>query len=100
MPKRRKTNAAEFPGDYGFILNRVRILIIASEFPPGPGGIGNHAHQLALNLCQLGWETIVVSPQDYAMAHEVEEFNAAQPFRINRMSSGRGQFREALQRLQ
>jgi phosphatidylinositol alpha-1,6-mannosyltransferase len=60
------------------------LLIISSEFPPGPGGIGTHAYQVALQLHALGWELAVLSPQDYASETEIAIFNAAQPFPIHR----------------
>jgi phosphatidylinositol alpha-1,6-mannosyltransferase len=60
----------------------MRLLLIASEFPPGPGGIGTHAYQIALNLARRGWEVAVVTRQDYASAEEINEFNQAQPFLI------------------
>jgi len=69
--------------------------MISSEFPPGPGGIGNHAHNLALNLFRLGWEIAVVSPQAYASGKEIEEFNRAQPINVTRVPTGRGGLREA-----
>jgi phosphatidylinositol alpha-1,6-mannosyltransferase len=75
------------------------LVIISSEFPPGPGGIGNHAHQLALNLHRLGWEVTIISPQDYASGEEAERFNSAQPFRVIHVPSGRGRLREAFHRL-
>ena len=73
--------------------------MIASEFPPGPGGIANHAWQLALNLHRLGWRITVLSPQDYVTAPEIVSFNSSQPFRIVRVPSGRGRFRELLNRV-
>jgi phosphatidylinositol alpha-1,6-mannosyltransferase len=63
----------------------MRLLLIATEFPPGPGGIGTHAFALALHLTRLGWEITVVSPQDYAADAEVAAFNRAQPFRVVRL---------------
>src|SRR6266487_2908201 len=77
----------------------MRLVLISSEFAPGPGGIGNHAHQLALNLHRLGWHIVVISPQDYASSNEVKEFNLAQPFRIVGVPSGRGRLREACHRM-
>src|SRR5256885_2341115 len=73
----------------------MKLVLISSEFAPGPEKIGNHAHQLALNLHRLGWTVAVISPQDYASSEEIEEFNRAQPFNIVRVSSGRGRLREA-----
>jgi phosphatidylinositol alpha-1,6-mannosyltransferase len=77
----------------------MRALMISSEFPPGPGGIGNHACHLATHLTRLGWQVTVLSPQDYASEHEVARFNKGRPFRIVTVPSGRGQLREALHRL-
>lgn len=57
---------------------------MTSEFPPGPGGIGTHAHQLALGLQRLGWEPLVLASQDYAADQDVAAFNASQPFRVVR----------------
>ena len=77
----------------------MRLLMIASEFPPGPGGIANHAHQLLLNLNRLGWDLAVVCPQDYAGRDETEAFNCKQPFQVVSVPSGRGRFFEAFHRL-
>lgn len=60
----------------------MRILMVSSEFPPGPGGIGTHAHQVLLGLCALGWEPVVLTSQDYASDEEIRRFNASQPFPI------------------
>jgi phosphatidyl-myo-inositol dimannoside synthase len=57
-------------------------LILTSEFPPGPGGLGTHAWQLARHLCKLGWEITVVASQDYSSADEINKFNEAQPFPV------------------
>jgi len=65
----------------------MRLLILSSEFPPGPGGIGTHAYQLAFHLCQLGWIVAVVAPQDYASDQEIKLFNNRQPFQITRLST-------------
>jgi phosphatidylinositol alpha-1,6-mannosyltransferase len=43
----------------------VRILIVASEFPPGPGGIGRHAEALASHLARIGHQVTVAAPQPY-----------------------------------
>jgi phosphatidyl-myo-inositol dimannoside synthase len=63
----------------------MRLLSLSSEFPPGPGGIGTHAYQVALQLHTLGWEVTVISPQDYAPEGEIEAFNSSQPFCIVRL---------------
>ena len=62
----------------------MRILLLSSEFPPGPGGIGTHAYQVVRHLQLLDWEARVLAPQDYAPEEEVESFNQAQPFRVIR----------------
>lgn len=77
----------------------MRLLMVSSEFPPGPGGIGNHAWQLALRLRGLGWTVEVISPQDYASPAETESFRAQLPFEVHRVLSGRHRLREAAERL-
>ena len=77
----------------------MRLLMISSEFPPGPGGIGNHAYHLALNLHRLGWDVIVQSPQDYAKDEEIARLKSKLPFKLMRAHSGRGRAREALSRI-
>lgn len=40
-----------------------KILLFTSEFPPLPGGIGNHALHLSLHLQQKGYEVTVLADQ-------------------------------------
>ena len=63
----------------------MKLLLISSEFPPGPGGIGTHAYQIGATLSARGWEVVVATPQDYAPSDEIENFNATAPFRIVRL---------------
>ena len=63
----------------------MRLVLIASELPPGPGGIGNHAHHLALELQRRGWQVTVVAPQDYAREEEIATWSQRQPFEIVRL---------------
>lgn len=77
----------------------MRLLIFSAEFPPGPGGIGNHAFQIAKNLHSLGWEVTVLSSQDYSTDKEVKSFNTAQPFKIIRLKPFSPPPFEALYRL-
>ncbi|PYR51021.1 MAG: hypothetical protein DMF89_07300 [Acidobacteria bacterium] len=65
----------------------MRLLITSSEFPPGPGGIGTHAFQIARHLARLGWEVRVATCQDYAEREEIRSFNVHQPFRIDTLKS-------------
>ncbi|HEY5669186.1 MAG TPA: glycosyltransferase family 4 protein [Anaerolineales bacterium] len=60
----------------------MNILIFSSEFPPGPGGIGTHAYQMALQMSMSHWRVLVLAYQDYMSHSEIEEFNHAQPFEI------------------
>src|SRR5580700_11674246 len=76
----------------------MRILIISSEFPPGPGGIGTHAFQVSLHLQRLGCNMTVISPQDYVSEPEWRAFNSALPFAVHRIRSGLGLLREAVAR--
>ena len=64
-----------------------RILILSSEFPPGPGGIATHAYQIASALAEDGWDVQVLSPQDYADPMEIADFNQAQKFDIETLPS-------------
>lgn len=40
----------------------MRIVVVSSELPPGPGGIGNHAHGLANKLASRAHEIVVYAP--------------------------------------
>jgi phosphatidyl-myo-inositol dimannoside synthase len=42
-----------------------KILIVTSEFPPGPGGIGNHSYNLAKNLSEKGHDISVLVISKY-----------------------------------
>ena len=57
-----------------------RLLLLSSEFPPGPGGIGTHAYQLAHHLSGRGWAVAVAASQGYAPPAERDAFNRRQPF--------------------
>jgi len=74
------------------------VLFLSSEFPPGPGGIGTHAHQVSLGLHAAGWRPVVLSPQDYASEDEIASFDAEQPFPVVRLRSVPGPPFEALYR--
>lgn len=60
----------------------MRVLVVSSEFPPGPGGIGTHAYELARGLGKLGWEVTALVKQDYVTAEEAEAFNREQTFPV------------------
>jgi phosphatidylinositol alpha-1,6-mannosyltransferase len=67
-----------------------RLLLLSTEFPPGPGGIGTHAYQVARHLHGLGWAVEVVSPQPYVPAAQRDAFNAAQPFGVTTLDDRQG----------
>lgn len=75
------------------------LLLIGTEFPPGPGGIGAHNYQIALGLTSRGWNVVVLTPQDYANERQIESFNRELPFRIFRFSSRKGGVAAAVERL-
>lgn len=68
----------------------MRTLVLSTEFPPGPGGIGTHAYELARHLNERGWDVDVMAPQDYADDERIAEFNRNQSFGVHRSSSGGG----------
>lgn len=68
----------------------MRLLLLTTEFPPGPGGIGTHAHALADGLTSLGADVHVLARQDYADEGEVAQFNAAQRFGVLPLPSAAG----------
>ncbi|MEM9554810.1 MAG: glycosyltransferase family 4 protein [Acidobacteriota bacterium] len=63
----------------------MRILIVASELPPGPGGIGSHAAALAGQLVRRGHVVDVVAAQDYADDAEIASWTERQPFDVVRL---------------
>ncbi len=60
----------------------MKVVIHASEYPPGPGGIGAHAWNLARGLHVRGFGVHVIAPQPGAERPEIEEFNRTEPYRI------------------
>lgn len=66
-------------------LTKPKILIISSEFPPQPGGIGNHAYNLAFGLSNEGFNVVVVTDQRSSTGREEESFDRDVPFKIHRI---------------
>lgn len=52
------------------------VLLITSEFPPGPGGIGSHAFSLANSLSHKGIVMHVAAVTNYVSANQAAEFDA------------------------
>jgi phosphatidylinositol alpha-1,6-mannosyltransferase len=57
------------------IRNPTYIVIVSTEFPPGPGGIGQHAFDLAQSLVDAGYNITVITEGDYATVSEVSDFD-------------------------
>lgn len=57
-------------------------LVISSEFPPGPGGIGQHAASFVRALAKRA-HVYVLANQDYAEQEEVARFNEMLPTSIS-----------------
>ena len=77
----------------------MRLLLLTTEFPPGPGGIGTHAYQLAQHLTQLGWYVTVISPQDYISEADIQEFNRKQSYSIVHLNHSTSFVTKGLSRL-
>lgn len=60
-----------------------KYLVISSEFPPGPGGIGKHAYSLIKSMVKYNCAVDVICDMDYATDKEIADFIAAQPQSIN-----------------
>lgn len=65
--------------------NYKKILIITSEFPPQPGGIGTHASHLASALTKAGHEVSVITDQRSVSGNEEAKFDAKCAFVITRI---------------
>jgi phosphatidylinositol alpha-1,6-mannosyltransferase len=62
-----------------------RILLVASEFPPGPGGIGHHAYSLAKELIKIKEVQLkVLCNGDYVDSEKIQEFDKDSEFEIVR----------------
>ncbi|WP_338733351.1 glycosyltransferase family 4 protein [Mangrovimonas cancribranchiae] len=61
------------------------ILIVTSEFPPLPGGIGNHAYNLAKHLQLEGFQVTVLADQRAQDITQTQAFDKQQVFKIQRV---------------
>ncbi|MFH4964318.1 glycosyltransferase family 4 protein [Gaetbulibacter sp. M235] len=75
------------------------ILIVSSEFPPQPGGIGNHAYHLALYLSKENYSVRVIADQRSLTGEEEALFDATLPFAVVRIKRYSLRFRMYLKRL-
>lgn len=61
------------------------ILIVTSEFPPQPGGIGTHAYHLASALNEHGYQVTVVTDQRSEDGLEEAMYDKRLPFTVQRI---------------
>src|SRR5690606_22421239 len=81
------------------MVHSKRILIVTSEFPPLPGGIGTHAYQLARHLCDKGYRVTVIADQRSQEAEEELGFDKGLAFEVKRIPLRRLRFIMYLQRI-
>lgn len=75
-----------------------RVLVVASELPPGPGGIGAHAHAVATELQRQGRQVTVLGSQHYVGEDERTAFNSRSPVPVVTLPDGPDPARTALAR--
>ena len=61
------------------------IILVTSEFPPQPGGIGNHAYNLAYQLALNGFNVSVIADQRSLSGEEERIFDASLNFVVCRV---------------
>ncbi len=61
---------------------KTKILILTSEFPPGPGGIGNHAFNLAEQFLKNNFDVKVLAPRQNKKDEKI--FDLPKNFKIKR----------------
>jgi len=66
-------------------LQRKRILILTSEFPPQPGGIGTHAYQLAYHLQEASHTVTVIADERSDSGVEEAAFDNTLSFKVQRI---------------
>lgn len=59
-----------------------RILLISSEFPPGPGGIGNHGYNLIKTLKGKGFNVFVLTNLENVTSKEADSFASSQDLHV------------------
>ncbi|WP_242155129.1 glycosyltransferase family 4 protein [Aestuariivivens sediminis] len=76
-----------------------RILIVSSEFPPQPGGIGNHAYNLARALKESNFEVTVLVDARSNSGKIERDFDSGLPFAVKRIAVSRVRFIMYIKRL-
>jgi glycosyltransferase involved in cell wall biosynthesis len=64
---------------------KVNVLIVTSEFPPEPGGIGNHACNLANQLTEHNYNVNIIADQRIKDLNKELFFDKAQPSNVVRI---------------
>lgn len=85
------------------MASNARLLFVSSEYPPGPGGIGTHAHQICRHWAAAGRHVEVATPQDYVTDDRAAAFNAEQDVVVHRLrhdDAARGRLNRLRGRLQ
>jgi len=59
------------------------LFVVSSEFPPGPGGIGQHAFHFSFFLSSER-PVFVLTNGDYTTREHLQEFDSKQPFKVLR----------------
>jgi len=65
--------------------NSPNILIVTSEFPPQPGGIGNHTYNLARYLKRNDYDVTVITDQRSVSGEEEAHFDRTLMFNVYRI---------------
>lgn len=66
-------------------MQRKRVLILTSEFPPQPGGIGTHAYQLAHHLQEASHTVTVIADERSDSGVEEAKFDNTLIFKVQRI---------------
>lgn len=74
------------------------IVLLTSEFPPLPGGIGNHAYNLAESLQQSGYKVSVVADQRDSPENETK-FDSELQSKVYRVALKRSRYLMYLKRI-
>lgn len=80
-------------------LSKQHIVIVTSEFPPQPGGIGNHAYNLALYLSKQDFIVQVIADQRSETGKEEDQFDQTLPFTITRIKRHGFRYKMYLKRI-
>ncbi|WP_431135847.1 glycosyltransferase family 4 protein [Psychroserpens mesophilus] len=75
------------------------IVVVTSEFPPQPGGIGNHAYNLALHLHKTNHSVEVIADQRSEDGAEEEVFDQSLAFFVKRIKRYNWRFIMYLKRI-